>query len=54
MDGKDYFFLTVDEFRKKVENNDFVEWEEVYKDHFYGTLKGELRADMGKRKSCFV
>jgi len=41
-DGEDYYFLTVPEFRKKVENNEFVEWEEVYKDLLYGTLKTEL------------
>jgi len=41
-EGEDYFFLTVAEFKKKIENNEFVEWEEVYKDLFYGTLKSEL------------
>jgi len=41
-DGEDYFFLTVSEFRKKIENNEFVEWEDVYKDILYGTLKSEL------------
>jgi guanylate kinase len=41
-DGKDYFFLSVDEFKKRIENDEFVEWEEVYKDIFYGTLKSEL------------
>lgn len=41
-DGEDYFFLTVSEFRKRIENNEFVEWEEVYKDMYYGTLKSEL------------
>ncbi len=41
-DGEDYFFLTVENFKKKIENNEFIEWEEVYKDHFYGTLKSEL------------
>jgi guanylate kinase len=41
-DGEDYFFLTIQEFRKKIENNDFVEWEEVYKDLLYGTLKSEV------------
>lgn len=40
--GKDYYFMTVPEFRKRVENNEFVEWEEVYKDILYGTLKSEL------------
>jgi guanylate kinase len=42
-DGVDYFFLTVDEFRKRIDNNEFVEWEEVYKDLFYGTLKSEIK-----------
>ena len=41
-DGVDYFFLSVTEFRKMIENNEFVEWEEVYKDLLYGTLKSEL------------
>jgi len=42
VDGKDYYFLTVDEFKKKIEEQAFVEWEEVYKDHFYGTLISEV------------
>ena len=41
-DGVDYFFLTVADFRKRIDNNEFVEWEEVYKNLFYGTLKSEL------------
>lgn len=41
-DGIDYFFMTVAEFRKRIVKNEFVEWEEVYKDIFYGTLKSEL------------
>lgn len=40
--GVDYYFLPVEEFRKKTENSEFVEWEEVYKDIFYGTLKNEM------------
>jgi guanylate kinase len=40
--GHDYFFLSVEEFRHKIEKGEFVEWEEVYKDLFYGTLKSEL------------
>lgn len=40
--GKDYYFLNQSEFRKKIENNEFVEWQEVYKGCFYGTLKSEL------------
>ena len=42
IDGEDYFFMTVPIFKKKIENNEFVEWEEVYKDLIYGTLKSEL------------
>jgi guanylate kinase len=41
-DGEDYFFLSVQEFKKRIKNNEFVEWEEVYKDLLYGTLKSEL------------
>ncbi len=40
--GVEYYFLTLDEFRKKIENNEFLEYEEVYKDKFYGTLKSEI------------
>jgi len=40
--GKDYFFLSEKEFRKKIENDEFLEWEEVYKGIFYGTLKSEV------------
>ena len=42
IDGKDYYFLSVDEFKGKVANNAFVEWEEVYENNFYGTLKSEI------------
>jgi guanylate kinase len=41
-DGKDYYFLTPEEFRKKIENNEFLEWEEVYAGTYYGTLKSEV------------
>lgn len=41
-DGKDYNFISVEDFRKKIANNEFLEWEEVYKNHFYGTLKSEV------------
>ncbi len=40
--GKDYYFFTVPEFRKKIEANEFIEWEEVYTNHLYGTLKSEI------------
>jgi guanylate kinase len=41
-DGKDYHFITVDEFKEKIENKEFIEWEEVYPDHYYGTLYSEV------------
>src|SRR5690606_8227164 len=40
--GKDYYFLTPEEFKQKIDNNEFVEWEEVYEGNFYGTLKSEI------------
>lgn len=50
VDGVDYYFLSVEDFKKKVANEEFVEWEEVYKDSFYGTLKSEVQRiwDLGK------
>lgn len=41
-DGKDYYFLSEQEFKTRVGKGDFVEWEEVYAGHFYGTLKSEV------------
>ncbi len=40
--GKDYYFLTPDEFTKKIDNDEFIEWEEVYEGNYYGTLKSEI------------
>ncbi|MDO1446124.1 guanylate kinase [Rhodocytophaga aerolata] len=42
VNGKDYYFLTPEEFKKKIDNNEFVEWEQVYVGAFYGTLKSEI------------
>ena len=42
VDGKDYYFLSRETFKAKIENDEFVEWEEVYKGHYYGTLKSEV------------
>lgn len=42
IDGKDYYFLSADEFKSKIKNDEFLEWEEVYRDNFYGTLKTEV------------
>ncbi len=40
--GKDYYFMTPEEFKKKIDNDEFIEWEEVYPGNFYGTLKSEI------------
>jgi guanylate kinase len=41
-EGKDYYFLGINGFKEKIKNNAFVEWQEVYENHFYGTLKSEI------------
>ncbi len=40
--GKDYYYLTAKEFKNKIKSDEFLEWEEVYRDNFYGTLKTEV------------
>ncbi|WP_266362140.1 guanylate kinase [Tellurirhabdus rosea] len=40
--GKDYYFLSPEEFKERIDNHEFVEWEEVYVGAFYGTLKSEI------------
>ena len=42
IDGKDYYFLSTEKFKKHIKEGDFLEWEEVYRDNFYGTLKAEV------------
>lgn len=42
VEGRDYFFLTQDEFKERIERGEFLEWEEVYHGSFYGTLKSEI------------
>lgn len=42
VNGKDYYFLSLREFKDKIKNDEFLEWEEVYRDNFYGTLKSEV------------
>lgn len=41
-DGKDYYFLTPEQFKQKIDQDEFIEWEEVYAGNFYGTLKTEI------------
>lgn len=43
IDGKDYHFLSTEDFRQKIKENAFVEWEEVYPGRYYGTLKSEVQ-----------
>jgi guanylate kinase len=40
--GKDYYFLTPEEFKRKIDEDAFIEWEEVYEGNYYGTLKSEI------------
>ena len=40
--GVDYYFISVEEFKQKIKDEEFAEWEEVYKDNFYGTLRNEI------------
>lgn len=52
--GKDYYFITPDEFREKIEANAFVEWEEVYEGAFYGTLKSEIERIWAEGKTAIL
>lgn len=51
VNGKDYYFLSLEEFKKKIKNDEFLEWEEVYRDNFYGTLKSEVERIWAKGKN---
>ena len=51
VDGVDYYFLDVKEFKKRIKNGDFLEWEEVYKNAFYGTLKNEVETKLNSGKN---
>ncbi len=50
VNGQDYYFLSIDSFKSKIEDNEFLEWEEVYPKQYYGTLKIEIERlkSMGK------
>lgn len=48
--NKDYYFLSVDEFKEKINSDSFLEWEEVYKNNFYGTLKSEITRIWNNKK----
>ena len=49
--GVDYYYLTPDEFRPKIRKNEFLEYEEVYPDSFYGTLRSEVERITGEGKN---
>lgn len=51
VNGKDYYFMSLSEFKNHIKNEDFVEWEEVYRDNFYGTLKSEVERIWAKGKN---
>ena len=51
IDGKDYFFLTPDQFRQKIADSAFLEYEEVYTDKFYGTLQSEVEQMLADGKN---
>ena len=51
VNGKDYYFLGIEGFKNKIQENAFIEWEEVYEDHFYGTLKSELERISNEKKA---
>jgi guanylate kinase len=51
LNGVDYFFMTCDEFKIKIRNNEFLEWQEVYPDCFYGSLKSEVDKILNEGKN---
>ena len=51
VNGKDYYFMSIEQFKKHIKAEDFIEWEEVYRDNFYGTLKSEVERIWAKGKN---
>lgn len=49
--GKDYYFISKEDFKKSIKNSDFIEWEEVYEDQYYGTLNSEVERLWKKGKT---
>lgn len=46
VEGKDYYFINIETFKKHIAQNNFAEWEEVYGNQYYGTLKSEIRSKL--------
>lgn len=53
-DGVEYFFVTPDEFRRRIEAGEFLEYEEVYKDRYYGTLKSQVESQLAKGENVVL
>ncbi|CAA0149943.1 guanylate kinase [Tenacibaculum maritimum] len=49
-EGVDYYYISLEDFKQKIKKEEFLEWEEVYRDNFYGTLKTEVERIWGKGK----
>ncbi len=49
--GEHYYFMSISEFKNNIKNDSFLEWEEVYRDNFYGTLKSEIERLWGEGKN---
>lgn len=49
-DGEDYYFISLKEFKNNIKSDKFLEWEEVYRDNFYGTLKTEVERIWAQNK----
>lgn len=53
-DGVEYFFVSPDEFRRRIENDEFLEYEEVYKDRYYGTLKQQVENQLDRGENVVL
>jgi guanylate kinase len=51
LNGVDYFFMTAEEFKTKIKDNEFLEWQEVYPNSFYGSLKSEVDKILNEGKN---
>jgi len=54
VDGKDYYFLRTSDFLEKIDNESFLEWEEVYQNNYYGTLKSEIERIWQLNKTVLI
>ena len=52
--GIDYYFITYDEFKKNIDEGNFIEWEQVYNNDFKGTLKSEIKRLVDKKKNIIL